>query len=118
MFRLYVMVKNVKYKSVKKKSKPLMVKEATVSVYQSGHSKVVTIPAGFPVEVGDKFRVSKKGRKKKVVLESVGDENDSELVKFLRKNRHNKNVYWTKEDDDNLEKVRKLTRKSFENLDL
>lgn len=34
------------------------VKDAVVSVYRSGHSKVVTIPAYFPVEIGGEFTIS------------------------------------------------------------
>lgn len=70
------MVKKITYNT--KKKKPGMVREAVVSVYQSGHSKVVTIPAGFPVEVGDKFRFYKRGGV--VRANSVDESDESDML--------------------------------------
>ena len=51
----------------------------------------------------------------KIVLQPVEkqikDDKRMQLSEFLKKNRGNKKIYWNKEDDENLEKVNKLTRK-------
>ena len=92
------MVKSLKYRSVKKK--PSMVREAVVSVYQSGHSKVVTIPAGFPVEVGDRFEFINRGKRIRISKIEAIDKKDLLDLEFVGlhkdrkgwKNKSNKQV--------------------------
>jgi len=52
------MVKKNNNPKIKDYSKASVVREASVTVYRSGNSKVVTIPADFPYEEGHKFTMS------------------------------------------------------------
>ena len=47
-------------KDLKKVTEPMILRDSTyiVQVYKSGNSNVVTIPAHFPVKVGDEFFMS------------------------------------------------------------
>ena len=53
------MTKNLKKKNLKDVNKinGFFVHDEPLTIYKSGNSKVVTIPAEFPFEVGDEFMV-------------------------------------------------------------
>jgi|SRR3990167_1737613 len=59
------------------------VKDATVTVYKSGHSKVVTIPAWFPVEIGDTLKAQKQ--KSKLIFKPISQDIDKQTQKDLKK---------------------------------
>jgi len=57
------MTKNTKKKNLKSLNKinGFYVRDEPLTIYKSGNSKVVTIPAEFPFEIGDELDVSYQG---------------------------------------------------------
>jgi antitoxin component of MazEF toxin-antitoxin module len=53
----------------------------TVKVYQSGNSKVITIPAGLNVEIGQEFKLSKK--ENKIIMEKITATETEQKLKKL-----------------------------------
>ena len=83
------MTKSPKKKNLKNPNKisGFHVHDEPLTIYKSGNSKVVTIPAEFPFEIGDTLDVSYEGESIKMI-KSVKNKNDtiqSELAKLQRK---------------------------------
>lgn len=53
---------------------------------------------------------------RKIVLEPVKEDKAKKLSEWLKKMSKDKHVYWTKEDDKNLTKVRKKTMEKLKSL--
>lgn len=72
------------YKKVNLKKQASSVREAVVTVYRSGNSNVITIPADFPYKEGDVFIVKGKGNELHLrKISSVEDETKA-MKKKLR----------------------------------
>ena len=63
------------------------VHDEPLTIYKSGNSKVVTIPAEFPFEIGDTLNVSYEGESIKMVkkVKVKNDPSQSELAKLQKK---------------------------------
>jgi len=63
------------------------VRDEPLTIYKSGNSKVVTIPAEFPFEIGDVLNVSYEGESIKMVkrVKVKDDSAQSELAKLQKK---------------------------------
>ncbi len=59
-----------------------MTYSSTVTVYQSGNSKVFTIPAKLPVKVGDTFQLTFADEK--IVLEPIQTESIAEQIERMK----------------------------------
>ncbi len=59
-----------------------MTYSSTVTVYQSGNSKVLTIPAKLPVKVGDTFQMTFSDEK--IVLEPIQTETIAEQIERMK----------------------------------
>ena len=68
--------RNKKYKLTKKQKDSMngtYVREEPLTVYKSGNSKVVTIPAEFPFEIGDILEVTYTKREIKMIKKDKDD---------------------------------------------
>lgn len=86
------MTKSLKKKNLKDISKDggFYIRDEPLTIYKSGNSKVVTIPAEFPFEVGDILDVSYEGQsitlvKKGKDIEADDDTWRNELRSFQKK---------------------------------
>src|SRR3990167_7312398 len=83
------MTKNLKKKNLKDVNKifGFFVHDEPLTIYKSGNSKVVTIPAEFPFEIGDVLNVSYEGESIKMVKKVKVKDNSaqSELAKLQKK---------------------------------
>ena len=59
-----------------------MTYSSTVTVYQSGNSKVLTIPAKLPVKVGDTFQLTFADEK--IVLEPIQTESIADQIQRMK----------------------------------
>lgn len=80
------MTKGPKKKNLKKVN-GFYVHDEPLTIYKSGNSKVVTIPAEFPFEIGDTLNVSYEGESIKMVkkVKVKNDPSQSELAKLQKK---------------------------------
>lgn len=77
----------------------------------------------IPFKLREMFNVQKGARlwirgfqEKKIVLEPIEEDKSKNLKEWIKKMMKDKKVYWTKEDDKNLAKVRKKSIERIKSL--